>query len=136
ALNIRTTLLSQAVGRATTLITNAAQVAVLIGGGLIVITSAGSALTPGGLMAFYILLLRLYLPAASFAGAIQTLEQAADALARVRRVLDQPPETEPAVAAKVGPLQQALLLEDVGLAQPNGKVQLKGLTLEVPAGSK
>src|SRR5439155_1320103 len=65
-LNVRTMILGQALARATALITNAAQVAVLIGGGLIVIVSAGRDLSPGGLMAFYVLLLRLYLPAASF----------------------------------------------------------------------
>ena len=97
-LNVRTTLLAQAVGRATALITNAAQVAVLIGGGLIVIVSAGQDLTPGGLMSFYVLLLRLYGPAASFAGGFQTLDQAADALTRIRKILDQPEEAEPAGA--------------------------------------
>jgi ATP-binding cassette, subfamily B, bacterial len=111
-------------------------VAVLIGGGLIVIVSAGRDLSPGGLMAFYVLLLRLYVPAASFAGSLQTLEQAADALARVRKILDLPPEADPPEAINLGPLRRALVFQDVQLVQPNGKAQLKGLTAEVPVGAR
>lgn len=135
-LNIRTTLVTQAFARASMLITNAAQVAVLVVGGLVVILSEGRDLSPGGLMAFYVLLLRLYFPAGLFAGATQTLSQASDGLTRVRRVLDQKPEPEPTNPVEIGPLRDALIFRDVQLVQAGGKVQLKGLNAEVRAGSK
>ena len=67
-LNIRNSMITQAFARASVLITNGAQVAVLVAGGLVVIWSNAQDLSPGGLMAFYVLLLRLYGPAGLFAG--------------------------------------------------------------------
>src|SRR5207249_928140 len=134
-LNVRTMLLNQMLARATVLITNAAQVAVLIVGGLIVVTSAGQSLSPGGLMAFYVLLLRLYAPAGSLAGALQSFIQAADALGRLRNVLDLAVETDPGEAVELAPLRAALRFEEVRLARPNGSLELASPTAEVPAGS-
>ena len=93
-LNVRTTLVTSTFARATMLITNAAQVAILITGGAIVILSNGQELTSGALAAFYLLLLRLYGPAGQFAGATQSLTQGADGLNRLRRIFDQKPEEE------------------------------------------
>jgi ATP-binding cassette subfamily B protein len=135
-MNVRAALLGQAFTRASGLITNAAQVAVLVVGGLIVITTAGQELSPGGLMAFYLLLLRFYLPAVSFTGAIQTLELAADALTRLRKVLNLPTEADSPEAKPIGPLSQRLALEAVELIQPSGKAELRGLTAEIVAGSQ
>jgi len=135
-LNIRMAMLGQTLARASGLITNVAQLAVLGLGGLLVIVSSGQQLSPGGLMAAYLLLMRLYLPAGSFAGAIQSLEQAADALTRLRKVLDQPAEDEPADAVTLPPLTGALALDDLILVQPNGKAQLRGLSAEIRAGTK
>jgi ABC-type multidrug transport system fused ATPase/permease subunit/CRP-like cAMP-binding protein len=135
-LNIRMAMLGQALARTSITITNVAQLAVLIGGGLLVIWGGGQSLTPGGLMAAYLMLMRLYAPAGSFAGAIQSLEQAADALTRLRKVLDQPTEAEPAAGITPGPLAGALVLEDLALVQPNGKSRLRGISAEIAAGSK
>jgi ATP-binding cassette subfamily B protein len=135
-LNIRMAMLGQALARATGVITNVAQLAVLGLGGLLVIVSSGEQLTPGGLMAAYLLLMRLYLPAGSFAGAIQSLEQAADALTRLRKVLDQPAEHEPPDAVTLAPLARTLTLDDLMLVQPNGKARLRGLSAEIRAGTK
>jgi ATP-binding cassette subfamily B protein len=135
-LNIRTAMLGQALARASGIITNVAQLAVLGLGGLLVIMSSGEQLSPGGLMAAYLLLMRLYLPAGSFAGAIQSLEQAADALTRLRKVLDAPVEDEPERASALAPLAGALVLDDLVLVQQNGKARLRGLSAEIRAGTK
>ena len=135
-LNIRMAMLGQMLARTSGVITNVAQLAVLGLGGLLVIVSSGEQLTPGGLMAAYLLLMRLYLPAGSFAGAIQSLEQAADALTRLRKVMDQPAEDEAPDAATLAPLSRTLVLEDLMLVQPNGKARLRGLTAEIRAGTK
>jgi ATP-binding cassette subfamily B protein len=118
------------------LITNAAQVALLVIGGVIVIYTGGQALTPGGLFAFYALLLRLYAPAGTFAGAFQTLSLSADGLDRVTAVLKRAREEDPPDAVEIGPLREALRLERVRFAQTKGKNLLKDLDLEIRAGSK
>ena len=55
-------MLGQALARTSTTITNIAQLTVLIGGALLVIVSSGHQLSPGGLMAAYLMLMRLYMP--------------------------------------------------------------------------
>lgn len=135
-LNIRTTLVAQTFARATSLITNAAQVAVLIVGGLIVILSDGADLTPGALGAFYLLLLRLYGPAGQFAGATQALTQGADGLNRLRRIFDQKEEAEAPDAVDLKPLERAVELRDVELVQPGGKTIWRGITAEIEKGTK
>ncbi|MFN0069934.1 MAG: ABC transporter transmembrane domain-containing protein [Chloroflexota bacterium] len=135
-LNVRTTLVTSTFARASMLITNAAQVAILITGGAIVILSEGQDLTAGALAAFYLLLLRLYGPAGQFAGATQALTQGADGLNRLRKVFDQKPEEEPVGGLPLQPLQTAIELRDVKLSQNGGKVILKGLNADIPAGKK
>ncbi len=133
-LNIRNMEITQAFARATVLITNAAQVSLLLVGGLIVIYTAGADLTPGGLFAFYALLLRLYAPAGVFAGAFQTLSLSADGLERLNRVLERSPEEEAPDPVDVGPLRDAIRFEAVDFAQVKGKNLLKDVSLEIPAG--
>ncbi|HEX3247188.1 MAG TPA: ABC transporter transmembrane domain-containing protein [Chloroflexota bacterium] len=135
-LNIRTTLVTSTFARATMLITNAAQVAILITGGAIVILSNGQDLTAGALAAFYLLLLRLYGPAGQFAGATQSLTQGGDGLNRLRRIFEQKPEEEPAEPLPLGPLKRRIELRDVAITQSGGKVVLRGLSAEIPAGKK
>jgi ABC-type multidrug transport system fused ATPase/permease subunit len=133
-LNIRNMVIMQALARSTQVITNAAQVALLVIGGLIVVYTNGEALTAGGLFAFYALLLRLYAPAGVFAGAFQTLSLSADGLERVNAVLDRKEEQEPVDAVDAGPLRDAIRFEGVSFAQMKGKNLLKDLNLEIPAG--
>jgi ATP-binding cassette subfamily B protein len=135
-LNIRTTLVASTFARATMLITNAAQVAILITGGAIVIMSEGRDLTAGALAAFYLLLLRLYGPAGQFAGATQSLTQGADGLNRLRRIFDQKPEEEPAEPVPLPRLQHQIELRNVEIHQAGGKVVLRGLNAAIPAGKK
>jgi ABC-type multidrug transport system fused ATPase/permease subunit len=135
-LNIRNSMITQAFARASVLITNGAQVAVLVTGGLIVIWSNGEALTPGGLMAFYVLLLRLYGPAGLFAGAFQTLTLSADGLDKFSAVLNRKPEADAPNAVKLEPLREAIRFEDLGYAPTRGKSLLKGLDVEIKRGTK
>ena len=135
-LNIRNAMITQAFARASVLITNGVQVAVLVAGGLVVIWSAGESLSSGGLMAFYVMLLRLYAPAGLFAGAFQTLTLSADGLDRVSAILNRKIEEDPADAVQLAPLRQFLKLENVGYAPTKGKSVLKGVDIEVKAGSK
>ena len=118
------------------LITNAAQVAVLIYGGNLVIQSQGRDLTTGDLMAFYVLLLQLYAPAGQFTAAMNYVNQATTSLDRVNNVLSQEPEQDPSEAVELGPLRQAIRFESVGYGRGKGKDLLKELTLEVPVGAK
>lgn len=135
-LNIRNAMITQAFARASVLITNGAQVAVLVAGGLVVIWSNGEALTPGGLMAFYVLLLRLYGPAGLFAGAFQTLTLSADGLDKFSAVLNRKAEADPPNAVTLGPLREAIRFEGLGYAPTKGKSVLKGLDVEIKRGSK
>lgn len=135
-LNIRMMEMNQAFARASALITNAAQVAVLIAGGLVVIYSAGQSLTAGGLMAFYVLLLRLYGPAGQFANAFQTLSLSADGLDRLTAVLDRKQEAEAPDARPLGPLREAIRFEQATYAPTKGKYLLKNLDVEIAAGQK
>jgi ATP-binding cassette subfamily B protein len=135
-LNIRNSMITQAFARASVLITNGAQVAVLVTGGLIVIWSNGEALTPGGLMAFYVLLLRLYGPAGLFAGAFQTLTLSADGLDKFSAVLNRKPEEDAPNAVTLAPLREAVRLEDVGYSPTKGKSVLKGVNVEIKRGTK
>jgi ATP-binding cassette, subfamily B, bacterial len=135
-LNIRMSEMNQAFARASQLITNAAQVAILIVGGLLVIWTGGSALTAGGLMAFYVLLLRLYGPAGQFANAFQSLSLSADGLERVKAILDREQEQDPPDAVEIGPLRDALRFEKATFAQSKGKYLIKDLDVEIRAGCK
>ncbi|MCC6175959.1 MAG: cyclic nucleotide-binding domain-containing protein [Chloroflexi bacterium] len=135
-INIRNTMITQAFARASVLITNGAQVAVLTVGGLIVIWSAGRDLTAGGLIAFYVLLLRLYGPAGLFAGAFQTLTLSADGLDRVTAILKRKPEEDAAGARAIGPLREALRFEHVEYAPIKGRSVVKDLTVTIPAGAR
>jgi len=135
-LNIRNSLITQAFARASVLITNGAQVAILVAGGLVVIWSNGQDLSPGGLMAFYVLLLRLYGPAGLFAGAFQTLTLSADGLDKVSAVLNRTVEADPPDAVTLVPLLDSIRFEDIGYAPTKGKSILKGMTLEIKAGRK
>ncbi|MFN8523020.1 MAG: ABC transporter transmembrane domain-containing protein [Chloroflexota bacterium] len=134
--NIRNTMVTQAFNRASVLITNAAQVAILIVGGLVVIWSEGRDLSAGGLMAFYVLLLRLYGPAGLFAGAFQTLSLSADGLERVGKVLDRAQEADSRDSVRLSPLRSALVFEKTTYAQTRGKNLLKDVDLTVTAGSR
>jgi ABC-type multidrug transport system fused ATPase/permease subunit len=135
-LNIRNTMITQAFARASVLITNGAQVAVLVAGGLVVIWSNGQDLSAGGLTAFYVLLLRLYGPAGLFAGAFQTLTLSSDGLDRVSSVLNRKAETDPPNAIEIQPLREAICFENVGYSPMKGKTVLKNVTMQVPAGSR
>jgi ABC-type multidrug transport system fused ATPase/permease subunit len=135
-LNIRNTMITQAFARATVLITNGAQVAVLVVGGLVVIWSNGQDLSAGGLSAFYVMLLRLYGPAGLFAGAFQTLTLSSDGLDRVSAVLNRKSEADPPDSATLEPLRQGIRFENVGYSPMKGKSVLKNVTMEVPAGSR
>ncbi|MCC7366905.1 MAG: cyclic nucleotide-binding domain-containing protein [Chloroflexi bacterium] len=135
-LNIRNAMITQAFARASVLITNGVQVAVLVAGGLVVIWTQGQDLSPGGLMAFYVMLLRLYAPAGLFAGAFQTLTLSADGLDRVSAVLNRKVEVDPPDAVALQPLRDSVKLENAGYAQTKGKSILKGVNVEIKAGSK
>jgi ABC-type multidrug transport system fused ATPase/permease subunit/CRP-like cAMP-binding protein len=135
-INVRNTMITQAFARASVLITNGAQVAVLVAGGLVVIWSAGQDLSPGGLMAFYVLLLRLYGPAGLFAGAFQTLTLSADGLDRVTAILNRKEEADPPNAVTLGPLKDAIRFENAGYSPTKGKSLLKNLNLEIKSGSR
>lgn len=135
-INIRNTMITQAFARATVLITNGVQVAVLVFGGLVVIWSNGADLTAGGLTAFYVLLLRFYGPAGLFAGAFQTLTLSADGLDRISAILNRKVETDGPDAVKLAPLRDKIRLEGVGYSPTKGKSQLKDINVEIPRGSK
>ncbi len=135
-INVRNAMITSAFNRASVLITNGAQVAVLVAGGLVVIWSAGEDLSPGGLMAFYVLLLRLYGPAGLFAGAFQTLSLSADGLDRVTRILDRAPERDAPGARPAGPLTEGIRLEGASYAPTKGKYLLKDVSLDIRPGSK
>jgi ABC-type multidrug transport system fused ATPase/permease subunit len=135
-INVRNTMITQAFARASVLITNGAQVAVLVAGGLIVIWSNGQDLTAGGLTAFYVLLLRLYGPAGLFAGAFQTLTLSADGLDKITAIFNRKEEADVPNAMPIGPLREALRFEGASYAPTKGKYVLKDVNLEVKAGSR
>jgi ATP-binding cassette subfamily B protein len=135
-LNIRNTMITQAFARASVLITNGAQVAVLVAGGLVVIWSNGQDLSAGGLTAFYVLLLRLYGPAGLFAGAFQTLTLSSDGLDRVSAVFNRKAEADPPNAVPIEALTEAIRFEGVGYSPTKGKSVLKDVNVTVPVGSR
>jgi len=135
-INIRNTMITQAFARATVLITNGVQVAVLVFGGLVVIWSNGADLTAGGLTAFYVLLLRFYGPAGLFAGAFQTLTLSADGLGRITAILNRKIEADAPNAVALGPLRESIRLEGLGYSPTKGKSLLKDVNVEIPLGSK
>ncbi|MGE3910288.1 MAG: ABC transporter transmembrane domain-containing protein, partial [Chloroflexota bacterium] len=135
-LNIRNAMIQQAFARASVLITNGVQVAVLVAGGLVVIWSNGQQLSAGGLIAFYVLLLRLYGPAGLFAGAFQTLTLSADGLDRITNVLRRKVEEDQPDAVTLKPLQDALCINGLSYSPTKGKTTLKDVNIEVKAGSK
>jgi ABC-type multidrug transport system fused ATPase/permease subunit len=134
--NIRNAMITQAFARVSVLITNGVQVAVLVAGGLVVIWSNGQDLTAGGLIAFYVLLLRLYGPAGLFAGAFQTLTLSADGLTRVQAILDRKEEGDPPNAVTLQPLKHSIKFDMVDYAPTKGKNVVKDLVFEIRKGAK
>jgi ABC-type multidrug transport system ATPase subunit len=118
------------------LITNGAQVLILVIGGVIVIESNARDLTTGDLMAFYVLLLQLYAPAGLFTASMQYVNQATTSLDRVNGVLTQPIVQDPPEAVEIGPLREAIRLEQVSVSRARGKDVIKSLSLEIPAGRR
>jgi ABC-type multidrug transport system fused ATPase/permease subunit len=134
--NIRNAMITQAFARVSVLITNGVQVAVLVTGGLVVIWSQGQSLTAGGLIAFYVLLLRLYGPAGLFAGAFQTLTLSADGLGRISAIFDRKVEADLQAAVPLQPLRESIRFEGLGYAPTKGKPLIKDLNVEIRRGSK
>jgi ABC-type multidrug transport system fused ATPase/permease subunit len=118
------------------LITNAAQVAVLVYGGMLVIESQGRELATGDLMAFYVLLLQLYAPAGQFTASMQYVNQATTSLDRISGIMNQEQEQDPPEAHELGPLKEAIRFDAVGYGRGKGKDVLSGLSLVIPAGQK
>ena len=133
---VRITLLNSTSTSTSALITNGAQVAVLIVGGLIVIGSQGNELNAGDLMAFYVLLLQLYAPAGLFTNSMQFVNQATTSLDRVKQVLNEEPERDLPDAVEVGPLREAIRFEGVTYGRARGKDLISDLTLSIPVGKK
>jgi ABC-type multidrug transport system fused ATPase/permease subunit len=133
---VRITEMASTATSTSALITNGAQVLVLIIGGLIVIDSQQRDLTTGDLMAFYVLLLQFYAPAATFTGAMQFINQATTSVDRVNSVLNQKAEQDAPDAVEVGPLRDAIRFDAVSHGRGKGKDLVKDLTLEIKAGSK
>jgi ABC-type multidrug transport system fused ATPase/permease subunit len=136
ALVIRITLMASASTSTSVLITNGAQVAVLILGGLLVIDSQGRELSTGDLMAFYIMLLQLYAPAGIFTNAMQFVNNATTSLERVNFILNRAPERDPPNAVEIGPLQNAIRFDLVAYGKTKGKDLIRELSLEIKAGTK
>ena len=134
--NIRNAMITQAFARVSVLITNGVQVAVLVTGGLVVIWSQGQSLTAGGLIAFYVLLLRLYGPAGLFAGAFQTLTLSADGLDRVSAIFNRKAEEDVPNALPLKPLRESIRFEGLAYAPTKGKLLLNNLRVEIARGSK
>jgi ABC-type cobalamin/Fe3+-siderophores transport system ATPase subunit len=118
------------------LITNGAQVAVLIAGGLIIINTQARELTTGDLMAFYVLLLQLYAPAGAFTASMQYVNQATTSVDRLNNILSQKIEEDAPDAVEIGPLRQAIRFESVSYGRAKGKDVVKDLSLEIDAGRK
>jgi ATP-binding cassette, subfamily B, bacterial len=133
---VRITLLNSTSTSTSALITNGAQVAVLIVGGHIVIDSQNRELNAGDLMAFYVLLLQLYAPAGLFTSAMQFVNQATTSLDRVKQVLNEKPEQDLPNAVEVGPLREAIRFEGVTYGRARGKDLISDLTLSIPVGKK
>jgi ABC-type multidrug transport system fused ATPase/permease subunit len=136
ALVVKITEISSTAASTSMLITNGAQVAVLIVGGMLVIESQGRDLTTGDLMAFYVLLLQLYAPAGQFTASMQYVNQATTSLDRVNGILTQAEDKESPDAGQLGPLQNAIRFEAVSYGRGKGKDVLSDLSLEIPAGQK
>lgn len=119
------------------LITNGAQVIVLIYGGLIVINSQGADLRTGDLMAFYVLLLQFYVPAGLFTSSMQYVSQATTSIDRVNGVLKEKAEEDDPEAVEAGPLKEAIRFESVSYGRSSGgKDLISDLSLEIKAGKK
>jgi ATP-binding cassette subfamily B protein len=134
---VKITEMSSASVSTSLLITNGAQVIVLVYGGLIVINSQGAELRTGDLMAFYILLLQFYAPAGLFTGSMGYVSQATTSIDRVNGVLKEKAEAEDAEAVKAGPLKEAIRFESVSYGRSSGgKDLISDLSLEIKAGTK
>jgi subfamily B ATP-binding cassette protein MsbA len=118
-----------------TLVMNLTQVAVLLVGGYIVVTSNGRELAPGGLVAFYVLMSQLFPQVASFASASQGLVGAAASVDRVIALLEEQPEPDPPGSLWLKPLRSSIRFEEVGFAYETGRPVLRGLSLDIPAGA-
>lgn len=133
---VKITLMSSTSTSTSALITNGAQVVVLIIGGIIVIDSQGRELTTGDLMAFYVLLLQLYAPAGQFTSSMQFVNQATTSLDRVNAILKQETDRDVPDAAELGPLRESIRFESVSYGRGKGKDLLQDLSLEIKLGQK
>lgn len=141
ALVVRITLMASASTSTSALITNGAQVAILVVGGLLVIESTDPTnptreLTAGDLMAFYVMMLQLYAPAGLFTSSMQFVNQATTSLDRLNAIFREPAEDEAPEAATLGPLRAVLCLEGVNYGRTRGKDLVRDLSFEVKAGTK
>jgi len=133
ALVVRITLMSSQSNSTSALITNGAQVAVLVVGGYLVIEGE---LRAGDLMAFYVMLLQLYQPAGQFTGSMQFVNQATLSLDRLAAIFSQEEEQDAPGAVEVAPLREAIRLEAVSYGRAKGKDLVRDLTVEIEANTK
>lgn len=141
ALVVRITLMASTSTSTSALITNGAQVAILVVGGLLVIQSTDPnnptrELTAGDLMAFYVMLLQLYTPAGTFTSSMQFVNQATTSLDRLNTIFREPAEDDATGGVALGPLREALRLEGVNYGRTKGKDLVRDLSFEVKAGTK
>jgi ABC-type multidrug transport system fused ATPase/permease subunit len=134
--NINNAMIMSQSGRASVLITNAFTLAVLAVGGWMVIESEGRDLTAGALMAFYLLMQRMYQPAGLFAAASQSLTLSADSLTKLNSIMNREPDTDSPSARQLGPLQQSLHFDHVTFALTRGKNVLSNVEFEITRGQR
>jgi ABC-type multidrug transport system fused ATPase/permease subunit len=134
-LNIAYAQESSVLGQASGLVMHLIQVAVLLVGGYLVVIGNGEDLTPGELVAFYMLMNQLFGPVTSVAAARQTIAGASASAERVSDLLDEAPEHDPPNGVELGQLKESICLEAVTFAYPGGRPVLQDLDLTIPAGS-
>ena len=133
ALVVRITMMASASTSTSALITNGAQVAILVVGGILVISGELSA---GDLMAFYVMMLGLYAPAGLFTNSMQFVNQSTTSLDRLNAIFREETEKEAPDAVEIGPLRDAIRLDRVNYGRAKGKDLVRDLSFEVKAGTK
>jgi ABC-type multidrug transport system fused ATPase/permease subunit len=127
---------SSLLGQTAVLIMNLAQVAVLLYGGFLVVSSDGTALGAGGLVAFYVLLNQMFAPVNQLTTSAQALAGASAAMERVGQLLVEPVEQDQPDSQPLQPLRHELRFEGVTFSyNPDTRPVLRGLSLVIPAGA-
>ncbi len=133
--SIRLTFLSSLYGVSASSIATAIQLTVIGVGGWLVISGQGG-LTVGSLFSFILLVSQVIVPLQGISGVFQALQQASGSMERVDELLTVQSAIQDRPDARPLPrLSRAIRLEHTAFSYGDGKLALRYLDLDIPAGT-